>query len=154
MEPTSTNAQLKSEPSSAGPSAGADGIALPTELVVHLRESRVRLCEEWRRRIEQEELFTLENRESILAGTLPALDDYLEALATGRAGALEEYSGVIAERFTASGAESHEVVEIVYLLRSALVASLFKRFPHAEDQCEEEALSLGAEIAGRRQGTS
>src|ERR1700722_1136708 len=112
----------------AGPSAATEAALLLDVLVVHLRESRVRVCEDWKRRIEEEELFTLENRESILAGTQPAIDDYVEALATGRASALEEYSGVIAERFTASGAESHEVVEIVYLLRSALDASLFVFF--------------------------
>jgi hypothetical protein len=132
METTITTAPPHSEHSGAGLSAGADDASLPAALVVHLRESRESLCEDWKRRIEEEELFTLENRESILAGTLPALDDYLEALATGRAGALEDYSGVIAERFTASGAESHEVVEMVYLLRTSLVASLFKRFPNAE----------------------
>lgn len=138
------NAPPKSDYSGAGPSAGAEGASLPAELVVHLRESRVRLCEEWKQRIEEKKLFTLENRESILSGTQPALDDYLDALATGRARALEEYSGVIAERFIASGAESHEVVEIVYLLRSALVASLFKRFRHAEDRPVGGALRQGA----------
>jgi hypothetical protein len=137
-----------------GSSLGAEGSPVLAALLVHLRESRVGMCEEWRRRIEEEELFTLENKESILAGTLPAFDDYVEALATGRARALEEYSGVIAERFIASGAESHEVVEIVYLLRTALVASLFRRFRHEEDWQEDAAHAQDAEIAGTRHGTS
>src|ERR1700679_598513 len=83
-ETTSMKAPQIPELYGAGPSAGSEEALLLDVLVVHLRKSRVRLCEDWKRRIEDEELFTLENRESILAGTLPALDDYVEALATGR----------------------------------------------------------------------
>jgi rsbT co-antagonist protein RsbR len=98
------------------------------QLVAHLRNSRTQLREEWARRITQAKLLTAMTEEEIFAEATSVYDNYVEALETGTFEALQAYARNLSERIIPRGVETHEVVEIVLLLRDVLARSLFAKY--------------------------
>jgi len=101
---------------------------LTRELVVHLRENRTGLREEWLRRIFETELLTAMTREEVFAEATSVYDSYVEALETRTLEALQAYAQNLSERIIPRGVETHEVVGIVLLLRDVLARSLFAKY--------------------------
>ena len=102
--------------------------ALLRELVAHLRENRTQLREEWARRITEAKLLTAMTPDEVFAEATAVYDNYLEALETGSIEALEAYARNLSERIIPRGVETHEVVNIVLLLRDVLARSLFSKY--------------------------
>src|SRR5574341_1000577 len=99
-----------------------------SELVVHLRENRTQLREEWVRRISEAQLLTAMSSEEIFAEATSVYDNYAEVLETGSVEALQAYARNLSERIIPRGVETHEVVGIVLLLRDVLARSLFAKY--------------------------
>jgi rsbT co-antagonist protein RsbR len=97
-------------------------------LVAHLREHRTELREEWVRRIADARLLTAMTSHEISTETTSVYDNYVEVLETGSVSALQHYARDLSERIIPRGVETHEVVEIVLLLRDVLARSLFKKY--------------------------
>src|SRR6059036_3326030 len=102
--------------------------ALLTELVLHLRENRTQLREEWARRVTEDQLLTAMTKEEIFAEATTVYDNYVEVLETGSVEALQAYARNLSERIIPRGVETHEVLGIVLLLRDVLARSLFKKY--------------------------
>src|ERR671915_2097780 len=66
--------------------------------------------------------------EEIFAEATSVYDNYVEALETGTLEALQAYARNLSERIIPRGVETHEVVEIVLLLRDVLARSLFAKY--------------------------
>ena len=98
------------------------------ELVVHLRQNRTHLREEWLRRIAETRLLTAMTKEEIFAEATSVYDSYVEALETGTFEALQAYARNLSERIIPRGVEIHEVIGIVLLLRDVLARSLFAKY--------------------------
>jgi rsbT co-antagonist protein RsbR len=114
-------------------SAEADGntveeAQLLPALVAHLREHRTVLREEWVRRISEARLLTAMTPHEISTETTSVYDNYVEVLETGSVSALQHYARDLSERIIPRGVETHEVVEIVLLLRDVLARSLFEKY--------------------------
>ncbi len=99
-----------------------------SELVVHLRENRTELREEWVRRITEAQLLTAMSSEEIFAEATSVFDNYVEVLESGSVEALQAYARNLSERIIPRGVETHEVVGIVLLLRDVLARSLFAKY--------------------------
>jgi rsbT co-antagonist protein RsbR len=97
-------------------------------LVAHLREHRTELREEWVRRIADARLLTAMTSHEISTETTSVYDNYVEVLETGSVSALQHYARDLSERIIPRGVETHEVVEIVLLLRDVLARSLFEKY--------------------------
>src|SRR5213593_3237301 len=102
--------------------------ALLTELVLHLRENRTQLREEWARRVTEDQLLTAMTKEEIFAEATTVYDNYVAVLETGSVEALQAYARNLSERIIPRGVETHEVLGIVLLLRDVLARSLFKKY--------------------------
>ena len=98
------------------------------ELVTHLRQNRTQLREEWARRITESQLLTAMTKEEIFAEATTIFDNYVAVLETGSVEALQAYARDLSERIIPRGVETHEVVEIVLLLRDVLARSLFEKY--------------------------
>jgi rsbT co-antagonist protein RsbR len=131
-----TNNHLRAPSHVRAPATVAYSVSEPTEallreLVVHLREGRTQLREEWVRRITEARLLTAMSKDEIFAEATSVYDSYVEALATGTLEALQAYARNLSERIIPRGVETHEVVGIVLLLRDVLARSLFAKY-HAD----------------------
>lgn len=102
--------------------------ALLTELVLHLRENRAQLREEWARRVTEDQLLTAMTKEEIFAEATTVYDNYVAVLETGSVEALQAYARDLSERIIPRGVEANEVVGIVLLLRDVLGRSLLKKY--------------------------
>src|SRR5690349_12441715 len=102
--------------------------ALLTELVAHLRQNRTQLREEWARRITESRLLTAMTQDEIFIEATAVYDNYVEVLETGSVEALQQYARDLSERIIPRGVETHEVVDIVLLLRDVLARSLFEKY--------------------------
>src|SRR5258705_193727 len=109
-------------------SAGDVPAASLSELVLHLRENRAGLREEWIRRITEAQLLTAMTSDEIFAEATSIFDNYIEVLESGSVEALQAYARNLSERIIPRGVETHEVVGIVLLLRDVLARSLFKKY--------------------------
>jgi rsbT co-antagonist protein RsbR len=99
-----------------------------SELVVHLRENRTELREEWVRRITEAQLLTAMSSEEIFAEATSVFDNYVEVLESGSVEALQDYARNLSERIIPRGVETTEVLGIVLLLRDVLARSLFAKY--------------------------
>ncbi len=99
-----------------------------SELVVHLRENRTELREEWVRRITEAQLLTAMSSDEIFTEATSVFDNYVEVLESGSVEALQAYARNLSERIIPRGVETHEVVGIVLLLRDVLARSLFAKY--------------------------
>ena len=102
--------------------------ALLTELVLHLRENRTQLREEWARRVTEDQLLTAMTKEEIFAEATTVYDNYVAVLETGSVEALQAYARDLSERIIPRGVEANEVVGIVLLLRDVLGRSLLEKY--------------------------
>jgi len=97
-------------------------------LVLHLRENRAQLREEWARRVTEDQLLTAMTKEEIFAEATTVYDNYVAVLETGSVEALQAYARDLSERIIPRGVEANEVVGIVLLLRDVLGRSLLKKY--------------------------
>jgi len=97
-------------------------------LVLHLRENRTQLREEWARRVTEDQLLTAMTKEEIFAEATTVYDNYVAVLETGSVEALQAYARDLSERIIPRGGEANEVVGIVLLLRDVLGRSLLKKY--------------------------
>ncbi len=107
--------------------AGVPAASL-SELVLHLRQNRTQLREEWIRRITEAQLLTAMTSDEIFAEATSVFDNYVEVLESGSVEALQAYARNLSERIIPRGVETHEVVGIVLLLRDVLARSLFAKY--------------------------
>ena len=110
----------------SGESAG-ETLLLP-ELVVHLRENRTQLRQEWASRIADTRLLSAMTNKEIFSEATSVYDNYVEVLETGSVEALQDYARDLSERIIPRGVETEEVVGIVLLLRDVLARSLFEKY--------------------------
>jgi len=103
------------------------------ELVMHLRDKRSELREEWANRITESKLLTAMTREEIFAEATTIFDNYIAVLETGSVEALQAYARDLSERIIPRGVEVHEVLGIVLLLRDVLARSLLRRYQSGPD---------------------
>src|SRR5439155_11088713 len=102
--------------------------AMLSELLVHLRQTRARLREQWVQRILEGQLLTAMSKEEIFAEATSVYDSYLEVLETGSVEALQAYARNLSERIIPRGVETDEVLGIVQLLRDVLARELFNKY--------------------------
>ena len=102
--------------------------ALLPELVAHLREHRSELREEWADRINDAHLLSAMTPQEVFDEVTSVYDNYVEVLETGSVEELRDYARDLSERIIPRGVETHEVVEIVLLLRDVLARSLFEKY--------------------------
>src|SRR5215217_2800993 len=98
------------------------------ELVDHLRKSQEALREEWVRRITEAKLLSVMTPDEIFSEVTAVYDNYVTALETGSIETLQEYARDLSERIIPRGVETHEVLEIVLLLRDVLARALFVNY--------------------------
>ena len=103
------------------------------ELVDYLRQNRTDLREEWVRRITDAQLLRVMTPEEIFSEVTAVYDNYVDALETGSVETLQAYARDLSERIIPRGVETHEVLEIVLLLRDVLARSLFVNYQHDAD---------------------
>ncbi|WP_067570161.1 STAS domain-containing protein [Nocardia acidivorans] len=101
---------------------------LLSELVMHLRENRTVLREEWARRIRAAQLLTAMTPDEMFSEATSVYDNYVAVLETGSVEALQDYARDLSERIIPRGVETHEVLGIVLLLRDVLARSLFEKY--------------------------
>jgi rsbT co-antagonist protein RsbR len=101
--------------------------------VDYLRQSRADLREEWVRRITEAQLLRVMTSEEIFSEVTAVYDNYVDALETGSVETLQAYARDLSERIIPRGVETHEVLEIVLLLRDVLARSLFVKYQHDAD---------------------
>ncbi len=102
--------------------------SLLQELVAYLRDNRTELREEWARRISAAQLLGVMSDDEIFSEATAVYDNYVDALETGSIETLETYARELSERIIPRGVETHEVLEIVLLLRDVLARSLFAKY--------------------------
>lgn len=105
----------------------ASGGLLP-QLVMHLRQNRTVLREEWARRIADTRLLTAMTPEELFSEATAVYDNYVGVLETGSVEALQAYGRDLSERIIPRGVETDEVIGIVLLLRDVLARSLFEKY--------------------------
>ena len=115
------------------PKGSEDASSLLQELVAYLRENRTEHREEWARRISEAELLGVMSDEEIFSEATEVYDNYVDALETGSIETLQRYARDLSERIIPRGVETHEVLEIVLLLRDVLARSLFVNYQHDAD---------------------
>jgi len=119
---TTTGTQVKNTPTT-------HTIAeLLRQLVMHLRQNRTQLREEWAQRITEAKLLRVMGEEEIFAEATAVYDNYVEALESGTFEALQAYARNLSERIIPRGVETEEVIGIVLLLRDVLARSLFAKY--------------------------
>ena len=106
---------------------GDDSKLLP-ELVAHLGEHRSALREEWAKRINDAQLLSAMTEQEVFDEVTSVYDNYVGVLETGSVDELRHYARDLSERIIPRGVETHEVVEIVLLLRDVLARSLFEKY--------------------------
>jgi rsbT co-antagonist protein RsbR len=117
---TSTSADDRRSPES-------DESLLP-ELVALLRDRRGELREEWVRKITDADLLGVMTPEEIFSEVTAVYDNYVDVLETGSVETLQAYARDLSERIIPRGVETHEVLEIVLLLRDVLARALFVNY--------------------------
>jgi rsbT co-antagonist protein RsbR len=105
----------------------ADESLLP-ELVALLRDRRGELREEWVRKITDADLLAVMTPEEIFSEVTAVYDNYVDVLETGSVQTLQAYARDLSERIIPRGVETHEVLEIVLLLRDVLARALFVNY--------------------------
>jgi rsbT co-antagonist protein RsbR len=105
----------------------ADESLLP-ELVALLRDRRGELREEWVSKITDAALLGVMTPEEILSEVTAVYDNYVDVLETGSVETLQAYARDLSERIIPRGVETHEVLEIVLLLRDVLARALFVNY--------------------------
>jgi rsbT co-antagonist protein RsbR len=128
QERTTEGDGMQTTPAEAERLEGMEEAQLLPALVSHLREHRTELREEWVRRITDSRLLTAMTPHEISTETTSVYDSYVEVLETGSVSALQHYARDLSERIIPRGVETHEVVEIVLLLRDVLARSLFGKY--------------------------
>src|SRR5215218_4497192 len=118
---TSTSADDRRSPETA------DEPLLP-ELVALLRDRRGELREEWVRKITDAALLGVMTPEEIFSEVTAVYDNYVDVLETGSVETLQAYARDLSERIIPRGVETHEVLEIVLLLRDVLARALFVNY--------------------------
>jgi rsbT co-antagonist protein RsbR len=118
---TSTSADDRHPPETA------DESLLP-ELVALLRDRRGELREEWVRKITDADLLGVMTPEEIFSEVTAVYDNYVDVLETGSVETLQAYARDLSERIIPRGVETHEVLEIVLLLRDVLARALFVNY--------------------------
>jgi rsbT co-antagonist protein RsbR len=118
---TSTSADDRRSPETA------DESLLP-ELVALLRDRRGELREEWVRKITDAALLGVMTPEEIFSEVTTVYDNYVDVLETGSVETLQAYARDLSERIIPRGVETHEVLEIVLLLRDVLARALFVNY--------------------------
>jgi rsbT co-antagonist protein RsbR len=118
---TSTSADDRRPPETA------DESLLP-ELVALLRDRRGELREEWVRKITDADLLGVMTPEEIFSEVTAVYDNYVDVLETGSVETLQAYARDLSERIIPRGVETHEVLEIVLLLRDVLARALFVNY--------------------------
>ena len=98
------------------------------ELVAHLGEHRSALREEWAKRINEAQLLSAMTEQEVFDEVTSVYDNYVRVLETGSVDELRRYARDLSERIIPRGVETHEVVEIVLLLRDVLARSLFEKY--------------------------
>lgn len=129
-------AQQVDQPGDDRPDAAteADGSAprgdagLLPELVAHLRRHRSDLREEWATRIDAARLLSAMTQQEVFDEVTSVYDNYVAVLETGSVDELRHYARDLSERIIPRGVETHEVIEIVLLLRDVLARSLFDTY--------------------------
>src|SRR5215217_148785 len=86
------------------------------------------LREEWARRIMDAQLLRAMTAQEIFSEVTAVYDNYVSALETGSVETLQAYARELSERIIPRGVETHEVLEIVLLLRDVLARSLFTQY--------------------------
>jgi rsbT co-antagonist protein RsbR len=105
----------------------ADESLLP-ELVALLRDRRGELREEWVRKLTDADLLAVMTPEEIFSEVTAVYDNYVDVLETGSVQTLQAYARDLSERIIPRGVETHEVLEIVLLLRDVLARALFVNY--------------------------
>jgi rsbT co-antagonist protein RsbR len=118
---TSTSADDRRSPETA------DESLLP-ELVALLRDRQGELREEWVGKITDAALLGVMTPEEILSEVTAVYDNYVDVLETGSVETLQAYARDLSERIIPRGVETHEVLEIVLLLRDVLARALFVNY--------------------------
>jgi len=118
---TSTSADDRRPPETT------DESLLP-ELVALLRDRRGELREEWVRKITDADLLGVMTPEEIFSEVTAVYDNYVDVLETGSVETLQAYARDLSERIIPRGVETHEVLEIVLLLRDVLARALFVNY--------------------------
>src|SRR5260370_17595993 len=83
------------------------------QLVMHLRQNRTQLREEWAQRITEAKLLRVMGEEEIFAEATAVYDNYVEALESGTFEALQAYARNLSERIIPRGVETEEGSGIV-----------------------------------------
>ncbi|MBV8998994.1 MAG: STAS domain-containing protein [Solirubrobacterales bacterium] len=107
------------------------------EVMRELSTPVLQLREQWARRISEAELLRAMSEDEIFSEATVVLENYLDALETGRVGKLESYARELSERIIARGVETDEVLGIVLLLRDVLARSLFANYQHDRDRLNQ-----------------
>lgn len=118
---TSTSADDRRSPETA------DESLLP-ELVALLRDRQGELREEWVGKITDAALLGVMTPEEIFSEVTAVYDNYVDVLETGSVETLQAYARDLSERIIPRGVETHEVLEIVLLLRDVLARALFVNY--------------------------
>jgi len=100
------------------------------ELVAHLHQNRGVLREEWAKRINGAHLLSAMTAQEVFSEVTSVYDNYVGVLETGSVEELRQYARDLSERIIPRGVETHEVIEIVLLLRDVLARSLFEKYRH------------------------
>jgi rsbT co-antagonist protein RsbR len=111
----------------------AEDVSLLHELVTYLRQKQTELREEWVGRITDAQLLSVMTPEEIFSEVTAVYDNYVDALETGSVERLQAYARDLSERIIPRGVETHEVLDIVLLLRDVLARSLFVNYQHDPD---------------------
>src|SRR5260370_12514804 len=82
------------------------------QLVMHLRQNRTQLREEWARRITEAKLLRVMGEEEIFAEATAVYDNYVEALESGTFEALQAYPRNLSERIIPPGVQTHKLLAI------------------------------------------
>ena len=106
-----------------------NAIAAPLgEAVAHLRRNQGQLRGEWVRRISEHGVLTTMTTDELVAEAIPIYEGYVAALDAASPEILRAYGRDLSQRITPRGAEAHEVLGIVLLLRDVLARSLFAEY--------------------------
>ncbi len=105
-----------------------EGATLLPELVAHLQGHRTLLREEWASRINEAHLLSAMSPQEVFSEVTSVYDNYVGVLETGSVDELRHYARDLSERIIPRGVETHEVIEIVLLLRDVLARSLFEKY--------------------------
>ncbi len=124
-----TDRTVEVTPGAAGAAAHHEqDTTLLAALVAHLRQHRGVLREEWAKRINDAHLLSAMTPHEVFSEVTSVYDNYVGVLETGSVEELRHYARDLSERIIPRGVETHEVIEIVLLLRDVLARSLFEKY--------------------------